>query len=215
MRIPARTITVFAVAMLTALPLTQAQADPEAAPAVERPIGKNLVKNGSFDQPAVTREQRYKPVNSNNDSQISPWRVSTEGDLHIFSKQEAGHPDNLQAANITGNRKVTVEQSIPDTEQGRRYQLTWMERTETWEGCDRKPARNQSYEVAVTGTRTKYYTPTGKWLAPDPKTIDFEAEGDTKIAFISQSDDNVDPAHCGALITKVSLRELSSGTSSS
>ncbi|KUF19203.1 hypothetical protein [Streptomyces silvensis] len=205
-----RTAAVLTMALVTALPLTQAHAD-GAAERAEVPVGENLIKNGTFSAETVA-PHRYKPYTTGSDARISPWHVMTEGELHVFSKKEAQHPNQYQAANITGNVPVTIEQdagTISDT----RYRLTWQERTETWEGCERKPAADQQYKVAVTGVRAKTYTPTDEWLQPEGGPIDFTARGDTKVQFISQSRNNSDPGHCGALITNVVLRKLQSNES--
>ncbi|MFI0187510.1 DUF642 domain-containing protein [Streptomyces sp. NPDC017082] len=207
MSFTSRTVGLIAATLLT-VPLTQAHAGvPHRIAAA--PVGPNLINNGSFLSPGVTREQRLKAFNADTDAPITPWEV-TAGEVHIFSEHEVG-AGGAQAADLTGGPKATIRQVV-HLNDGTRYRLTWQERTESWEGCGEKPAENQKYQVAVTGQRTKTYTPTSSWQPPDPNPLDFTATADdTVVQFISASDNNVAPAHCGAMITRVSLKELRSG----
>lgn len=159
----------------------------------------------------VRRDQRYRPFTSDNDHLLPGWSVP-RGEFHLFSSQEA-NAGGSQAGNLTGANKATITQAVDRIVEGTRYRLTWRERTETWEGCEIKPPEHQQYIVSVTGQRSRTYTPTDSWQPPEPEYIDFTATGDTTVTFASASSDHVAHAHCGALITGVSLRELRSGNS--
>lgn len=204
--------TVFAVAasMLT-LWVASAGAEP-----VQQ--GAATITNGSFTEPNVGDGAESYRFFGKGSTGITGWTVY-EDSVDVYGWNFADVHSGAQALTLNGTAPGGVEQSV-QTKAGRRYQVTFSARQDTWNGCQTNinytKAKQQFRVGHVDNAGTSYSkynlgSPSAPQDATDSEWTDFTytftaSERITYVRFESQTGG---PGWaCGPMITDITIDEV-------